>query len=351
MVTELLAVVAGEDDQGVLILAAAFQVVEQTADMVIDFGNQAVVARTHLAPFMLGQIPHVDRVTHVSTRFGDALEPVIQKRMLGPFGCERLGALRWRHAGRVDQGIVGRRRIQWWVRTEEDRVHEPRACALSFQIADDPVGGVSGVGVFRAVDRIGATMAAAGGQRGMVRCRLIDLQSVIRQRVTLASQLGQPRQADLVVVAHPFPEAGQHAAVVTQGRIGWVAATRVFAGVGVTEQHRIESGLTGLQRDVAVPRIQWSAIEDGAVIHRIQSGQHACARRAAGCGLSVVAGEQGRLAGKRVQSGGAHHWMSECGQAFATPLIGGDEQDVAALRFHAGLPLQSVCRFSRCAPG
>src|SRR3546814_6327063 len=47
MVAELLAMVAGEDDQGVVPLAGLLQEVEDAAEMVVDLGHQPEIGGAH----------------------------------------------------------------------------------------------------------------------------------------------------------------------------------------------------------------------------------------------------------------------------------------------------------------
>ncbi len=108
--------------------------------------------------------------------------------------------------------------------------------------------------------------------------------------------------------------------------------SRVDAGVGVAEQHRVVAGLAGQQGHVGEAGVEGRAVVDRPVVVQVGAGVEAGPRRAARGGVGPVVGEQGAPGGQAVEGGGGEHRVAQRREAVAPPLVDGDEQDVAVHR-------------------
>ena len=210
---------------------------------------------------------------------------------------------------------------------------EPGLVLAHRDVLDRLVGQERGVAVLGAIARRGEGRTALGGA-GKFRLGAKDLFLAGRNVVALGLEIGEPRQ---LVVIHPDHRrhAGQQPLVACQPGIARRMDPRIGADVGVAEQHRVVAGLAGLERDVAVPRVERHAIGDRAVVVQVQPGIEAGAARRTGRRLRVVPPKQHAVARQAVQVRGLEAAVAERRKAVAPPLVRGDEKDVARHRHGA----------------
>lgn len=95
MVAELLAVIAGENDQRV-VLATVFEVLEHPSKLVVDFGHEPVVGGAHLAHLALGHLAAQATAVLEEAAGLDAVDIELEQRMLRAFGLGRFRTHGWR---------------------------------------------------------------------------------------------------------------------------------------------------------------------------------------------------------------------------------------------------------------
>src|SRR3954465_874170 len=88
------------------------------------------------------------------------------------------------------------------------------------------------------------------------------------------------------------------------------------------------AGPPRFQRDVGVAAVQRSAVASRPMVHQVETGQQADARRSAGRALAEMVAEEDAVPGKRVEVGGPHDGVADGAEAIAAPLIGADEENV-----------------------
>ena len=84
---------------------------------------------------------------------------------------------------------------------------------------------------------------------------------------------------------------------------------------------------TNIEAPVRESGIQRCIVEDYAVTVLVRACVHACAGGSAGCGRCITLRKERAFLSQRVQIG-CLHTMSQHREAFGSPLIGGDEENV-----------------------
>lgn len=142
----------------------------------------------------------------------------------------------------------------------------------------------------------------------------------------------QPGQPLLLMFGQQLPdaEAGQHAFITPQPRIAGRKPARVRRHIGITEQRGVITHRACGKRDVTMAGVERRAVAADPVVHLIEAGVEAGARRRAGRRSSVVAPEQHALGHERIHIRRFHHRMSRRRQTIAAPLVAGDEKNIRA---------------------
>ncbi len=155
---------------------------------------------------------------------------------------------------------------------------------------------------------------------------------------TVRGEPAPPRRAPLFPgVLDQSPKARQHALVAEKPRVLRWHHARIDRGVGVPEEDGVVAEGAREERDVGEPRVQWCAVQKGAVVVLIGAGVEAGSRGPARRCIGPVVGEQHAPGGQIIQCRGLEHTMAQGGEAVATPLIQRDEQHVAGRRHVATL--------------
>ena len=167
---------------------------------------------------------------------------------------------------------------------------------------------------------------------GQVAGGLVDA-AVRRLRMAAVAQPGQPL---------PFMfrqelarrKAGKHALVAGEMRVAGGKVARVRCGIGVAEQRRIVPRPPRHQGDIVETGIERRTVAADAVVHLVEPGIEAGARRRTGRCTGIMAPEQGSLTGQRIDVRSFDDRVPDGGQAIAPPLVGGDQENI---RSHATL--------------
>ena len=171
VVAKIIAMVAGEDDEGFIPLASFFQMLEKPAKMGVDLRDEAHIGGDHRAPACF---------------LGEALAFAMGHEG----GGHRVGgrALGFGAVGRWDvprpiEGVVGRRRHIGPMRFDIRQVQAPPLIAGVVDKGQSPVGHISGFGMFLGHPRRQAGMAhgptgdhlavGVGGRIGEIMPRIV----------------------------------------------------------------------------------------------------------------------------------------------------------------------------------
>ena len=322
-----LAVVTGEHHQGGVGQAQVVEVVEQPAQLVVDFLLGPVVGGPHLAP--LGLV------------FGSAGRREVHQRPVERVGAGllRLGRRRrerWHVVG-VIEIVVADRVAARRMGPDERGVDEEGLVAVLVQ------PGGEGFDHEHRLRLIGSEPGRRPGRPvGVgpreVGDREIEIVRVGRDVDALGGQPPPPLPASgLPRLVEHGPESGQHLLVGAEPGIVCGEVPGIETGVRVSEEDGIVAGLSGQQGHVGE-----AGVERGAVAHRsvavqigprVQAGPGRPTRR----GVGPVVGEQRALGRQSVEGRGGEYRMPESRQTVAPPLVDGDEQHVPV---HGPVPVR-----------
>ena len=312
LVAQLLAVVGGDDDAGVLPHAEAPQAVEDPAQLLVDVGDHPVVLGRDLAHLVL--VGGGRDCRHPSAE-GD----VVARR----------------HRGRHVGGVIGARPVAGRgvgrVRAQVAGVREPGAL-LAVQPAEQVVREEGRDAV------LGRALRLAGQQQvGVLRqVRVAELLQPAAPGRHVVEQLEPVGEA----VREPLP-------VEEPGVVGPERGRRVEGLVGVPEDGRRVAGPGRSQPHVVEASVEGGAIAHHAVGHLVGAGQEAGAPGRAGRGLAVVAGQAHPGGRQGVEVGRAHERVAGDREAVRPELVEGDEQHVHGVRLAPVAPLGCTGRSSR----
>ena len=236
------------------------------------------------------------------------------------------------HVGRIVHRVVGLGRDHRRMRAQEHAMHEPVLVAPHRQVAQDRVRHEGGLALLGGEHRRREGVAAVGRllETGP---RLVDVVAALRQVVAARLQVRDPHR-HVLGQRHADGEARQEAFVGLERRIVRIARARIDAGVGIAEQGRIEPGLARLARHVGEAVVERRAVAPRPVVHQIEPGMQAGARRAARRADRVVPLEQHAIGGEGIEMGRLHQRMADGAEALAAPLIDADMEDFADLLAH-----------------
>jgi len=325
MVAEHFAVVGREDDQGFVIFAGGFEMIDDAANLGIDFGDEAEINGAHGITVLLRQSVEIERRVEIAR----------QRHLLHPFGKIRMGCGFHLAGGEahgrgdifdIDGRIVGSGRDQGRMGAEEDGVDQPVFAAAQAEKIEHLVGDVGGVAVFRRVAGGGAGEAHRVGRnlRGEV-----DVAVGFGDSVALAGKLREPAGEAALIERGFEPEAGENAFIGAQAWIVGGHVARIGGAVGIAEEHGIAAGAAGFKREIGVAFVERRAVANRAVDEGVEAGEQRRPRRAAGGGGGEMVAEGDAVSREAVEIGGDGGGVAEEAERIAAPLIRRDEQYLA----------------------
>ena len=158
---------------------------------------------------------------------------------------------------------------------------------------------------------------------------------VVAEVVALLGEVREPRLRVAFGQVADRVEARQHALVVAQAFVARRHRARIDARVGVAEQRGPVAELAGLERDVRVAGVEWSAVRRRTVVHEVHAGVERRAARSARCGLREVPGEAHARGGQPVEVRGPHDRVAGTRERVAAPLVCSHEQHIERARGEA----------------
>ena len=322
MVAELLAVVAGQDDEGVVVLAGLAQERDHPAHVVVDLGDQAVVGRAHRPHLVLGHRRAEAMAVAEELRLLDRAHVVGEERVLATLRVGRGRAHGRGHVGRIVADVIRRRRDEGRVRAIVAEVQAPRAAAHAGEVRERALGGPGAVRQLRGHARRragGARSRAVDGQPDVLR-HLRDREAAGAQPVEVVHLLGLPRP-------HRIPPRHERAEVA-EARVLGRRHARVRRGRGVADQGRLVAGAPHLERQVGVARVHGHRVLHDPVVHHVEPGVERGPAGPARHRLREVVAEGHAVGAEGVEVRRAQARMPEIGQAVGPPLVHHDEQDV-----------------------
>ena len=132
----------------------------------------------------------------------------------------------------------------------------------------------------------------------------------------------------MFVVSRVPLEPRQYFFIGGETRVFRMPGSRVEGLVRITEQNRAIPGPAAFLRDIGETRIQRAAITADPMVHLVEPGIERGAGRRARCGLTIMPLEQNPVRCQCIDIGCPHSRMTEDRETVATPLIGGNKQDV-----------------------
>jgi hypothetical protein len=269
-----LGMVAGDDDQRALVLAARLEVVDDAADMVVHFRYEPVVGRAHLAYFQFVRADWIKRAVFVvAPGLAEPVQFVGEHRVLALFLLQRSRTRGKLDVGRMHHGVVGFRCDQGWMRPQEHEMGEPWAVAPYRQPFQECVGQEGRLAVLGRIDRRNIAEPAIG-RFFESRPGPEHIGPSTRQVVAFGEEVRDPL-LHLVGQVQRRLETPHDAFI---GRQRWVAGiefARIGAGVGVTEQGRPVAGLANFQRHIGMVRVERRAVATRAVVHQVEAREQA----------------------------------------------------------------------------
>ena len=149
MVPKLFPVVAGEDDQGIVIRAATLEEADQSAQVMVEFGHKAIVGSAKLA--------HGPVLSWVDLGIEPLSGPVVAPHVGGvrmtvclDFG--RGGAPKTGYVVGMIEFVVGLGGDKGWVRAQQAQMQEPRPARLPGDRRGGLIDRESGIAVLGAID-------------------------------------------------------------------------------------------------------------------------------------------------------------------------------------------------------
>ena len=243
--------------------------------------------------------------------------------MRGRFRSPVVGASEGGSLLRLVHGVVRFRHDEGRMRADKGKMREPRCAALLLaQPADEFAGQESRRRLVAGVDRRRVADAIV-----VPAYRSVD---VGKTRAGIDAALGKPGQPGALVFGKQpaHAEARQHAFVAGEPRIARRQRARIERNIGVAEQRGVVAEGAHGERQIAVTGIERRAVAADPVVHLVEAGIEAGARRRTGRGPGIVAAKEHGLGSQRVDIGGLHHGMAGRRQAIAAPLVAGDEEYV-----------------------
>ena len=309
--------IGAKDDQRVVPLTAFFQLGEDQADVVIDFGNHAVVAGHELAQVTL--------VLIVAAADGRADKGVRVVQLLWP--PRGPGHVVWIIHRTIGLAVyVGR------VRLDVAEAQDPAlvATAARTDIVERPVGDIAAFAVLGCVmGREEAVEVLAGAFRRHVGA--VD-RAVVAQLVGIALLLepGEIFIAIVLVVVDPL-KAGQHIGVaqLDQAPVTRLQDRRVEGVVVVADQPGVVAGLAQGVGPILLRVAQRGEIVDRPRRAQIAAGVDAHPARAAGRGLVEAIAEMRPLAGQTVEIGRLDDLVAGDAETVGAKLVGENKEYIA----------------------
>ena len=336
MVAELLAVIAGEDDQCAVPLPALLQVVEHAAELVVDLAHQAAIGGAHLRHLGFAHRRAQPLAVLEEARLVDVVDVVGEQRMLLGLGGR---ARRTHHLGHVLRPIhrmVRRRRDERRMRAVVAEMQEPRLAAAAAQVAHAALGEPGGIGQLpgdarRAGGRARSRLAGRLGALGQP-----DILAIVGQLVAVARH---PAEIGVLVGLEGAdgPEAVHDVAQHQEARVVRVGGARIGRRGGVADQRRIIAAAPQLVAEVGEAQIERNRVLHRAMVHQIEAGQQAGPRRSARRTLGEMVAEGDTFRAEPVDVGQLQVARAQLGQHQAAPLVDHDQQDVLH-RLHAESP-------------
>ena len=299
MIAQLLAVIAGEDDQGVVPLPGLLQVVEDAAELVVDLAHQAAIGGAHLGHLLLAHRRAQRLAVLEETRLVDVVDIVAEQRVLPRL---LLGARRAHHPGHVlgpIHRVIGRRRDVGRMRAVVAEMEEPRLAGAAAQIAEATLGEPGGVRQFLGNARRPRRGAGALLAWGRVAFGQPDVLAVLGQLVTLARH---PAEIGVLVGfegadrAEAVHDVAQH----QEARVVGTGGPRIGCGRGVADQRCVVAAATQLVAEIGEAGIERNGVLHRAVVHLVKAGQQARPRRPAGRTLGEMIAEGDALGAQPV---------------------------------------------------
>ena len=323
MVAEHLAVIAGEDDQGIVGEAELREGGENPPDFVVHQGDHRVIRRDDpldLGGAVLGEAAGDPRVA-LLRRGGQDGGAVRQLRRATERGGDGRGVVAVHPFLRGDEGVV--RVVEVGPEEERSVGVAPLPEEIDRPLAD-PAAVVRLRGERVEADRIVPGAPEPVGGRRRIEGRMLRLQPAV---------IGVLRRA-VGRVVRPFvdPEA-----VVGVAPLGAPAVTG--RQVHLADHAAIVSGGGERRREAFLAGRQRHPIGPEAVRVGIARGQQAGARGRADRTLHVAALEEGALGGERIEVRRADRLVPVAAERVVPLLVGAEQQDIRSFPRHRLLPL------------
>ena len=220
-------------------------------------------------------------------------------------------------------GIVRNWRDQRRMRPNVSQMREPALFGANAYFLQEFIRQERGIAVVRSVKRriIRRWFSLAGRNRD------IELR-VFGEVVAALLQMGSPRVARFKRHFDLFAEARHWSLECLQGRVGGMHASGIRARVAVSEQHRLISRLSNLRSQIQEVGTEGRAVPDGAVVHRVEAGQHARPGRSARICHGVVPVESDRVGFEVVQARKIDAFRQRSVQTIGPQLVDHDKKNV-----------------------
>ena len=331
VIAQHLAVIGGDDDQCLVVLACFLEKIHDPPEVVIHLRGQPQIEGAQQLDILVTALVQPRAAAHhriAKRRRAPVRGDIgVHGLFLGRVGAaHRLG-----QGGRVIHAVVGLGGHQRRMGAQIGKQGEPVLLGAHRHLLQEGIGEKGGVAVLGAVE---GRIVGPRRARGVGRDRRPDA-GIIGQLIALLLQMRPPRIALVHGHLDDLVKARQHPFVGQQPRIARMAGARIMRGVGIAEQQRIIACLAHLQRHVGVMRSQRRTVAHRTVIHGVKPGEQAGARRPAGVGYRIVPLKTHRLVSKTANVGKIHMIGQRAVQAIGPQLVDDDEQNVSALHVKA----------------
>ena len=323
VIAEVLTMIGSEDDEGLVVLAGALQLIDDASDMVVDLAHQSIVGGSGLED---GEVVNVRFPAVVVEQIRSApmvLDHQGEIRVLSGLVLGGRRAARGGNIARVVHLVIRLRRHEGRVWTLERKVEEPGAFAVDGEPVERFAGGEGSFALLGAVSRRRIGVSVLLGAR-VVRDLFIGIRGALEPLVSPPFKPSKPRGG----VIGDLLEPRKHPLVGLELRISRLQGPRVRGSAGVPYEYRIVARLARLQRHVGESAIEGRAVKDDPVIEHVQPGQQRGPARGAGSSLGVMLAKQHSIGGESVEVRSFDAGMADGAKGVSAPLVRGDEQDV-----------------------
>ncbi len=289
MVAQKVTVVGGEEDQRVVEAAELLEMVEQSAEPVVELLDQAHVGRPH----DVRRVGALEGLRFLVLAIGREHGMLVDQFAL--VAIERQAILGPVHL------VIGRRRHVGPVRLDVAEMQEPRFVAHVLDEAHGLARHVGGLGMLLGdarrqvhVAHLPARHRTVGpvGRDHVVAPRIVGIVALLAQVVGIAALLARRRMA--VVAVELLEAAGAHERRDRRAAFDAVALQAVEVGqhVSLARQRHADAGRPQVVADGLLAQGQRHAVPGGAVREHVAAGVVAHARGAADTRLHIGAREQ-----------------------------------------------------------